>query len=270
MKDALSAVLASSPGIAGRHTVREYLQVRLLESLQDAGATTYLAFYGGTALRLLFMTPRFSEDLDFTLQPAIGGFDFVALGRSIARDLEKEGYDAEAAVKTSAVVQKAFVKFRGLLYEMGVSPLADETMMIKLEVDTNPPAGASLATSRVPRPYGASVRVLHHDQASLFAGKIAAVLAREWVKGRDVFDLVWYASNQAWPAPNLELLNAAVLQSEWSGPEVTHDNWRQLAWERLKSDADWTSIRTDVERFVLREAGAESVTAEAVREALRV
>jgi hypothetical protein len=47
-------------------------------------------------------------------------------------------------------------------------------------------------------------------------------------------------------------------------------NWRQLAWERLKSDADWTSIRTDVERFVLREAGAESVTAEAVREALRV
>ncbi len=183
MKDALLAVLASSQGIASRHVVREFLQVRLLEGLQDAGATAKMAFHGGTAPRLLFMTPRFSEDLDFALLPASGEFDFRVLGRSIANDPEKEGYDLEIAVKTSTVVQKASVKFRGLLYEMGVSPLRDETMMIKLEVDTNPPEGASVTTSRVPRPYGANVRVLHHDKASLLAGKIAAVLTREWVKG---------------------------------------------------------------------------------------
>ncbi|MDO9556263.1 MAG: nucleotidyl transferase AbiEii/AbiGii toxin family protein [Coriobacteriia bacterium] len=268
MKDALSALLESSQGIASRHIVREFLQVRLLEGLQDAGATASMAFHGGTALRLLFMTPRFSEDLDFALLPARDGFDFTALGRSIASDLKKEGYDVEIAVKTSAVVKKAFVKFRGLLYEMGVSPLRDETMMIKMEVDTNPPAGATVTTSRVPRPYGANVRVLHHDQASLFAGKIAAVLTREWVKGRDVFDLVWYASNRAWPAPNLAMLNASVLQSGWSGPGVTHENWRGFAWERLSRDADWESVRTDVERFVLKTPDVASVTAQSVREAL--
>lgn len=270
MKDALSAVLDSSQGIASRHVVREFLQVRLLEALQDAGATAILAFHGGTALRLLFMTPRFSEDLDFALMPSDGGFDLIALGRSLVNDLEKEGYDVEIAVKTSTVVQKASVRFRGLLYEMGVSPLRDETMMIKMEVDTNPPEGAVLTTSRVPRPYGANVRVLHHDRASLFAGKIAAVLTREWVKGRDVFDLAWYASNQAWPAPNLAMLNASVLQSGWSGPEVTGDNWPRLAWERLRRDADWASVRADVERFVSKPRDVESVTAEAVREALGV
>lgn len=270
MKDALSAVLDSSQGIASRHVVREFLQVRLLEGLQDAGATANLAFHGGTALRLLFMTARFSEDLDFALLPSGGEFDLIALGRSLAHDLEKEGYDVEIAVKTSTVVQKASVRFRGLLYEMGVSPLRDETMMIKMEVDTNPPAGAVLTTSRVPRPYGANVRVLHHDQASLFAGKIAAVLTREWVKGRDVFDLAWYASNKAWPAPNLAMLNASVLQFGWSGPEVTGDNWPRLAWERLRRDADWESVRADVERFVLKTRDIESVTAEAVREALGV
>ena len=270
MKDALSAVLSSSAGIAGRHVAREFLQVRLLEGLQDAGDTPNVAFHGGTALRLLFMTPRFSEDLVFTLTPTGGELDFVALGRSLTNDLSKEGYDVEIAVKTSTVVQEAFVRFRGLLYEMGVSPLRDETMMIKLEVDTNPPEGAVLTTSRIPRPYGANVRVLHHDQSSLFAGKIAAVLTREWVKGRDVFDLVWYASNTAWPAPNLAMLNAAVLQSGWSGPEVTADNWRRLAWERLSRDADWETVRSDVERFVLKTQGVESVTVDAVREALGV
>lgn len=270
VKDALTAVLESSQGIAGRHVMREFLQVRLLEGLQDAGATANMAFHGGTALRLLFMTPRFSEDLDFALMPGRGEFDFIELGRSIANDLEKEGYDVEVAVKTSTVVQKAFVKFRGLLYEVGVSPLRDETMMIKMEVDTNPPEGAVVTTSRVPRPYGANVRVLHHDQASLFAGKIAAVLTREWVKGRDVFDLVWYASNQAWPAPNLAMLNASVLQCGWSGPAVTEENWPTLAWERLRLDADWESVRTDVERFVLKTQDVESVTAESVREALGV
>jgi len=268
MKDALSAVLASSQGIAARHIVREFLQVRILEGIQDAGDTSLMAFHGGTALRLLYMTPRFSEDLDFTLMPSGGQFEFSALGKSLVNDLEKEGYDIEIAVKTSTFVQKAFVRFRGLLYEMGVSPLRDETMMIKMEVDTNPPQGTGYLTSRVPRPYGANVRVLHHDQASMFAGKIAAVLTREWVKGRDVFDLGWYASNRAWPTPNLAMLNASVLQSGWTGPEITADSWRRLAWERLSRDADWESVRAEVERFVSKPADVESVSAAAIREAL--
>lgn len=40
--------------------VREYLQMRILQSLQRAGAMIPLAFHGGTALRLLYNLPRFS------------------------------------------------------------------------------------------------------------------------------------------------------------------------------------------------------------------
>lgn len=268
MKDSLRALLARSVDTAPRHVVREFLQVRLLEAMQHTGATSSLAFHGGTALRLLYQTPRFSEDLDFAYEPADGAFDLAALGAAIAHDLRREAYDVEVAVKTETVVAKGFVKFRGILYEMGVSPLPDETMLIKLEVDTNPPAGAVLATSRVPRAYGPPVRVLHHDEATLFAGKIAAVLTREWVKGRDVYDLVWYATNTAWPSPNLTYLNAAVRQSGWSGPDVTQDNWRTLAWQRFSDDADWREVRGDVERFVQRAGDVDLVTAEAVRAAL--
>ena len=49
----------------GRFITREYLQARLLESLQKYGAFTSWAFVGGTALRFLYLMPRFSEDLDF-------------------------------------------------------------------------------------------------------------------------------------------------------------------------------------------------------------
>jgi hypothetical protein len=268
VKDSLRALIAQSAGVSPRHVVREFLQVRILEAMQHAGTASSLAFHGGTALRLLYQTPRFSEDLDFAHDPGSGAFDLAALGSAIAHDLRQEAYDVEVAVKTAAVVVKGFVKFPGILHEMGISPLAAETMLIKLEVDTNPPAGAVLATSRVPRRYGPPVRVLHHDEATLVAGKIAAVLTREWVKGRDVYDLVWYATNTAWPAPNLDYLNASVLQSGWSGPVVTEANWRTLAWERLAVDADWREVRGDVERFVQRAGDVELVSAQAVRSAL--
>lgn len=268
MKDSLRAVLARSAGISPRHVVREFLQVRLLEAMQHAGATSSLEFHGGTALRLLYQTPRFSEDLDFAYGPADGAFNLAALGAAIAHDLRQEAYNVEVAVKTATVVAKGFVKFRGILHEMGVSPLPDETMLIKIEVDTNPPAGAVLTTSRVPRAYGPPVRVLNHDQATLFAGKIAAVLTREWVKGRDVYDLVWYATNAAWPSPNLAYLNASARQSGWSGSDVTGANWRTLAWQRLLRDANWREVRGDAERFVQRAGDVELVSAEAVRAAL--
>ncbi|MCE7990133.1 MAG: hypothetical protein DYG89_54005 [Caldilinea sp. CFX5] len=51
-----------------RSLVREYLQMRILQSLQRAGAMIPLAFHGGTALRVLYHLPRYSEDLDFALE----------------------------------------------------------------------------------------------------------------------------------------------------------------------------------------------------------
>ena len=48
------------------NVAREYAQHVLLSSLYGADEDIKLAFKGGTALRLLRQSPRFSEDLDFT------------------------------------------------------------------------------------------------------------------------------------------------------------------------------------------------------------
>lgn len=67
--------------LQGRHLVREYLQARILESLQRAGAMIPLAFQGGTALRFLYGLARYSEDLDFALERQPEGYDFRQLTR---------------------------------------------------------------------------------------------------------------------------------------------------------------------------------------------
>ena len=46
----------------------------------------------------------------------------------------------EIKVNDSKVVHSAFIRFIGLLYELGLSPHRDEVLAVKLEVDTNPPA----------------------------------------------------------------------------------------------------------------------------------
>ena len=46
--------------------VREYFQHVFLSELYKLPESEKLLFKGGTALRIVFLSPRFSEDLDFT------------------------------------------------------------------------------------------------------------------------------------------------------------------------------------------------------------
>jgi hypothetical protein len=55
MKEHLRQLAAQADNdLARRCLVREYLQARILESLQDGGMFLRWAFLGGTALRFLF------------------------------------------------------------------------------------------------------------------------------------------------------------------------------------------------------------------------
>ena len=80
MKDYLADQLRTlSSSFHARNLAREYLQAQILGCLQQIGAMVPLAFHGGTALRFLYATPRYSEDLDFTLEQAHDQYDFRAI-----------------------------------------------------------------------------------------------------------------------------------------------------------------------------------------------
>jgi hypothetical protein len=60
MKDYLQQIVSqSTDALRARLLIREYLQARVLQRLQDAGAFSNWAFQGGTCLRFLFSLPRF-------------------------------------------------------------------------------------------------------------------------------------------------------------------------------------------------------------------
>ena len=248
-----------------RWLAREYLQARILESLQDAGSFTRWAFVGGTALRFLFSLPRFSEDLDFSLLRDGDDPAFKPAMEEVRRALSFEGYRTDISVNERRTVFSAWVRFPGLLFDIGLSPHADQVLSVKLELDTRPPSGAGVTTSIARR--HVLLNLCHYDKASLFAGKLHAVLSRKWTKGRDLYDLAWYLADRRWPAPNLHLLNAALSQTGWPGPVLTAANWRNELARRLR-DADWERARADVSPFLERKRDLDLVSLQALTQLL--
>ena len=257
MKDHLRQLVGGVEPLRGRNVAREYLQARILGAFQRAGAMTSLAFQGGTCLRFLYSLPRYSEDLDFALEGEVSRYDLPRFLRAVRAELSAEHYEVDLRIRQRRAVHNAFVRFPGLLFEIGLSPHRRESLAVKVAVDTNPPGGAEMAITPVRR--HETLRVFHHDRSSLLAGKIHAVLQRPYTKGRDLYDLIWYLSDPEWPPPNLALLNAALRQTDWRGGEVTARTWRPLVAARLDA-LDWERAATDVRPFLERFDEAESVT----------
>ncbi|MBU2602720.1 MAG: nucleotidyl transferase AbiEii/AbiGii toxin family protein [Actinobacteria bacterium] len=260
MKDILRELLAeAAPGVDPRNIVREYLQARVLESMQRLGALAALAFHGGTALRFLYRTPRYSEDLDFALLEGSTAFGLRDTMTRVGNDLRAEAYAVEMGVRDAGPVHSAKVAFPGLPAELGLSTRPEEKLVIKVDVDTNPPVGATTEISIVRR--FVTLRLQHHDRASLLAGKVNAILTRGWIKGRDVYDLVWYLADPEWPSPNLTLLNNALEQFGYPAGPLAEATWRAAVQSRL-AEADMADVIADVSPFLERVEDRELLSRE--------
>ncbi len=233
--------------LRAKNLMREYLQARMLGALQRAGAMIPLAFHGGTALRFLFNLTRYSEVLDFTLEYPQKKYDFRLILNRILKEFTSEGYRTSIKINDQKTVHYAFIQFPGVLFEGGLSNHKGEKLSIKIEIDTNPPQGAILQTTVIRRYI--TLQVHHHDRASMLAGKIHALMMREYTKGRDCYDLFWYLSDRSWPDPNFELLNNALKQSAWPGPELTQFNWRSLLREKILT-LKWQNVIADISPFL--------------------
>lgn len=262
MKDYLiTTVRAAATPVEARNIIREYLQARILGALQQAGAMIPLAFHGGTALRFLYGIARYSEDLDFALEGDPREYDFRRSLRAVESEFIRESYAVALKVSDKKTAHSAFVRFPGLLYELGVSPHRDETIAVKIEVDTRPPVGATTDTTVVRR--FVLLQLHHHDRASLLAGKLHAVLQRPYPKGRDMYDLLWYLSDRDWPPPNLVMLNNALKQTDWAGPALTHATWREAVSAKVGS-LNWRDVLADVRPFLQHSEDIAMLTQENV------
>lgn len=93
------------------------------------------------------------------------------------------------------------------------------------------------------------LNVYHHNRSSLLAGKLHAILQRPYLKGRDLYDLIWYLSDRNWPPPNLTLLNNALAQTGWTGDVLWVENWREVVSSRIET-ISFEQALDDVRPFV--------------------
>ena len=242
------------------HAIREVVQEIALLGLWRSGFFEEAAFYGGTALRIFHGLNRFSEDLDFSLLQEGGSVRLESALASIRTELAAWGLSFEAESKSSGSrtgIESAFLKgnTRINLLNVGVPEELNryfphnQKVTIKLELDTTPPplASTEVKTHLLPTPF----QVRLYDLPSLFAGKLHAMLFRDWksrVKGRDFYDFVWYISRRV--PVNLPHLEARIIQSEGQqAGRFSVDAVQMLLKDRIRS-VDIAAAAEDVRPFL--------------------
>lgn len=277
MKAEALALIENVPDPALKlNLLREYLQTLVLLSLHESKAFQSLSFVGGTSLRFLYGLRRFSEDLDFSLEQS-GQYDLQRWLGKIRRDLEYAGFSVTVTANDRKNVHVAWVRTAELLQAAGLAAVPRQNLSIKLEIDTHPPAGAGLENTIVNRRFavlatgdqvqGRSLMfaVRHHDLPSLLSGKIHALCTRQFLKGRDWYDLVWFRTLQT-PRlqPNLVLLQNALDQ--------TRSGWKADQWsEGIKKKLDLLdqeALRRDVGPFLEQHSDLDWLTKENIRQVL--
>lgn len=187
------------------NALKEIIQEISLLGLWRAKFFQHAAFYGGTALRILYGLDRFSEDIDFSLLAPTPDFELRPYLDAIGIELTGMDFDVEITEKTKSIdtpIESAFIKAgtkKHLLQievpeEISQRIARNDVLKIKIEVDTDPPGGFETEAKTLLQPIPFAVNTF--KQPDLFAGKIHAVLQRGWqkgrIKGRDYYDFVWY------------------------------------------------------------------------------
>jgi predicted nucleotidyltransferase component of viral defense system len=204
---------------------RDYLQHLILWLLYSRGQK--LVFKGGTALRLVYGSNRYSEDLDFNGPDDLAALQ--ALWQEAVASLEDLGVVAELRNDwISDVGYSFYVSFQGPLYD------GRDRSKGKVRVDVNRrteevETGRELVTSAYDdvRPFVVTVLTLQH----LMAEKIRALLVRG--KPRDLYD-IWLLLHQG-ARPDVALVERKLLLygMTWH-PDALEEALEQVRanWER--------------------------------------
>ena len=232
-----------------RNALHEVMQQTALAGLARSGFFEVAAFYGGTCLHLFHGMQRFSEDLDFSLLQEDGSFtlethfdairsEFAALGREVEIRHKKR--------KLNGAIDSAFVKDATEIVNIAFS--TERTVQVKFEVDCIPPSGFGTETKLLMLPFSFMVRCM--DLPSLYAGKMHALLFRQWknrVKGRDWYDFEWYVRNGH--VMNFAHLVKRIDQSHPGKSPSSEADFRKMLQERI-AQTDFVSAKADVQSFI--------------------
>lgn len=243
------------------NALKEIIQEIVLSGLSRGNFFKEAAFYGGTALRIFYNLDRFSEDLDFALLEPNKDFDISKYFNYIQKELKAYGINLNITTKEKKFdsnITSAFLKGDTLELILKFFPSEEEhkynqilkNLKIKLEVDMNPPMGATYEDKYklLPSPH----QIKLYDKESLFAGKIHAILCRGWnnrVKGRDLYDYIFFLASDT--KVNIELLKNKLIESNYIIEKEKFDinELKKIIINKFEK-IDYTKAVEDVKPFI--------------------
>lgn len=237
------------------NALKEITQEVALFSLQRVGFFNEACFLGGTSLRILHGLDRFSEDLDFSLIKPSANFKLDMYLNKAMNEMSAYGYDLSIDEKdlSDKFVQSRFLKDDSIKNVLTFKHVQDtrKKIKIKIEIDTNPPVGASIKSEYVDFPI--DFQVLTYDLSSLMSGKLHALLCRPFTKGRDWYDFLWYVSKGI--TPNyIQLKNALFQLGPWKDQVIDVDGvFLRSEIERKIESLKWKDVSQDVRKFLKAE-----------------
>lgn len=199
--------LATQYQTTALNVAREYCQHLFLSTFYQRNAADRVLFKGGTALRIIYGSPRFSEDLDFS------GF---GIRKPAIEELITESLSAVERVGVSIDIEEAKATSGGYL---GIihNRFGDYRVEIRLEISLRDRAAVKPETALIAGDFLPAYTLLHLPQELLVEEKLKALLDR--AKPRDFYDLYFMLRKGLLPQKRRYLLAEALARLKQMKPE---------------------------------------------------
>ncbi|MDP2950786.1 MAG: nucleotidyl transferase AbiEii/AbiGii toxin family protein [bacterium] len=215
---------------------REYSQHLFLSALYQQKGSEKLLFKGGTALRIIFQSPRFSEDLDFTA---------INLNKRQIEDILTE---------TLLLIQRSSVEvelIEGKLTSGGYLALISFSFLarkieIKLEISLRKTSVLKAQRSLIVNDYLPAFTLAHLPEEILVKEKIQTLLARK--KPRDFYDFWFFLAHNFSSAKNKQILNKVLALLKRTKLDFNRELKKFLPVSQAQQVKNF---RADIERKIL-------------------
>lgn len=157
---------------------REYLQIIFLQKLYQKTPSQNIFFKGGTAIHLIYNAPRFSEDLDFSVELSMDEFESYIF--SVFKRMEDE--EGITWKERKSVTGRQF-----LISDENVLPNKTQVVLDFSFREKILTSERTVLKTFYPMVFNSFV--YHLSREEILAEKIRAIMTRR--KGRDLYDL-WY------------------------------------------------------------------------------
>ena len=176
-----------------RGVLREYLQVLILKELYKLPDGKKLYFTGGTYLRLVHQTKRFSEDLDFNAGE-MKKSDFEGALKKVQGSLKGQGCAVKIAFEHWDNILAGEFIFPEIEEHYGVVSPYRRKEGIVIQCEANRPKWKIKTESLVVAGFGSMFPVVCTDKGTLFADKIDALIKKN--RARHLFDIMFMLSQK--------------------------------------------------------------------------